>query len=278
MKENAGIMTQATRRKLAACWSRVLRYQTDCFGAKELAILRSWGLGENSRGVLDLGCGSGEYGCFLARHLPQVAFLGLEPNAAFVARCRTRLVDRGIVNYQVCEGSLGGDSPPDAVAGRFDQSLLRLVLQHTPEPIRVLKDLHGALPAGGRVHVIEEDDGFFHIFPECAAFDRVIEIWRSVCESGGTQRYLGRALPSLLQESGFELRQVEVLVHSSFEVGEVLLDYLVETVRLLRLTNPGLVGADEADEIERVFQQYLAKNRRRWFAVYPQVLALGSKT
>lgn len=99
------------------------------------------------RTVLDLGCWDG----LLLHTLRAVAAcrgVGLERDRDAAARARAR-------GLEVVEGSLDDPAWPDALGGRrFDVVVLADVLEHTVEPVRVLRAVRErCLAPGGRVVV-----------------------------------------------------------------------------------------------------------------------------
>ncbi len=277
MNKRLGVMSDVNAYDLVDLWNIVLEYQTTCFGPEELRVLEEWGFAQTPHGVLDAGCGNGDYGRFLAARFPSTTFLGVEANQAFIDEFDKRLASGLQENYRIAQCDLGSDPFPEAFRGRFDQCLLRLVLQHVPTPISVLRYLHRELPQDGKIFVIEEDDGFFNIYPECKAYSEVVALWKTVCERAGSVRYIGREIPDLLTRAGFTVKRVKVLLHTNFEVGEVLLDYLVATAKMLQLTNPDVLEASEPERLAKEFRRYLDKHGSSWFAVYPQVITMAEK-
>lgn len=140
-------------------------------------------------GVLDIGCGNGVYGHFLAKEFPYVKFYGIEKHSDLIRKTQERQIK--VNNYAVFECDLNTHLLPDDVAGQFNQCLLRLVLQHCSDPFKIIKKVYDSLPEGGRIFVIEEDDDFFKMYPDCKAFNDVVKIWKTVCEAEGTERYMG---------------------------------------------------------------------------------------
>lgn len=277
MTAKVGIMSNIENDDLIQLWNKVLQYQTVFFGPEEVDVLRGWGFGKTQKGILDAGCGNGDYGLFLANHFPDTHFYGIDSNENFIRQFREKSNDSLSDNYSVYKCEMPIEPFPTELKGKFDQCLLRLVLQHVAKPISILEYLNEQLPSGGQVFVVEEDDGFFKIYPDCPAFYKVVEIWKKVCEYAGSVRYIGSEVPELMTKSGFVVKRAKVVLHSNFEVGTKLMEYLVATVKLLYFTNPNLVQENEAERIAKEFDRYLDKNRDSWFAVYPQVLTMGIK-
>lgn len=277
MTSKLGIMSNIEKDDLVQLWNRVLSYQTIFFGPEELNVLRQWGFGTTKKAILDAGCGNGAYGLFLANHFPDVQFFGVDSNVKFIEKFHKKSQDSVSNNYSIYKCDMDVDSIPSEIAGKFDQCLLRLVLQHVAKPISILRYLHNELPSGGQVYVVEEDDGFFKIYPDCPAFHDVVEIWKKVCDYAGSVRYIGSEIPELLTKSGYVVKRAKVLLHSNFEVGSKLMEYFVATVKLLQTTNPNLIAENEPERIAKEFDRYLDKHGDSWFAVYPQVLTMGIK-
>lgn len=269
MTSKAGIMSNIGHDDLIQLWNKILQYQTIFFGPEEVNILREWGFGDTKKGILDAGCGNGDYGLFLANHFPDTGFFGIDANENFISEFSKKNNDSLSQNYSIYQCDMATDPFPNELKGKFDQCLLRLVLQHVVKPISILEYINEELPHGGQVFVVEEDDGFFKIYPDCPAFYRVVEIWKEVCDYAGSVRYIGSEIPELMTKSGFNVKRAKVVLHSNFEVGTKLIEYLVATVKMLHLTNPKLVKENEAERIAKEFDRYLDKNRDSWFAVYP---------
>jgi hypothetical protein len=113
-----------------------------------------------------------------------------------------------------------GDEPiAGAEAVRYDDCLLRYVLQHASDPARVLEAVYDALPVGGRVFAIEEDSALFvstEEWPAYAAFvDRLVRVYVA-CGSDFTT---GRKLHVLARDAGFEVEDFRIGLRSNLDLG-----------------------------------------------------------
>src|SRR5262249_42012339 len=136
-----GIMKAVHSHELLSMWEKVLDVQTQLFGPKEVDVLISRCLGKNSRGILEVGSGSGHYGSFLSSRLPGLPVYGLEANPNFIEGFQRRVGSSSYANYSVDQCKVGQDRLPTRVSGRFDECILRLVLQHVSSPTVVLNAL-----------------------------------------------------------------------------------------------------------------------------------------
>lgn len=102
--------------------------------------------------VVDLGCGWGAVGCFLAKKNPEAVFLLVDVNERAAALAKTNAAANSITNIQVFSG--------DGIAFLQGQSGLSAVV--TNPPIRAGKQViyamfeaaHGALLPGGELYIV----------------------------------------------------------------------------------------------------------------------------
>lgn len=144
--------------------------------------------------VLDLGCGAGHD--LAGFDEAGVSSVGLEPSRTMLARAssRRRRLDAGF----------------SLVAGRGEELPLRTrsvrgcladrVLQHVPEPERVLAEVVRVLRPGGSVAIFEPDWGSLTID---ADDQEAVEALVAQLASGAPSRRIGLHLRRLLVEAGF---------------------------------------------------------------------------
>jgi SAM-dependent methyltransferase len=97
--------------------------------------------------ILDVGCGPAE----LLRYLPDVTYVGFDPNPAYIDRAKQRFGDRATFFARRYE-------PADAATlPAFDIALLRAVLHHLDdeEARELLGLLHKSLKPGGRLVTLD---------------------------------------------------------------------------------------------------------------------------
>lgn len=92
--------------------------------------------------LLDIGCG----GAWLGDHFDHYTGIDVSPEAVEAARARGRqvlLVD--------------GDDPLPFEEGEFDGVVLKDVLEHVPDPVRMVREVRRILMPGGRVFASSPD-------------------------------------------------------------------------------------------------------------------------
>lgn len=101
-------------------------------------LLRSLGAKPGDR-VLDIGSATGDKAAFLRDHLG-FSVTGLEPNARAAARAREVFGVETIADFF---------PSPKLANERFDFIYFNHVIEHVPEPVQLLNDIHHALKPGG---------------------------------------------------------------------------------------------------------------------------------
>ena len=187
--------------------------------------------------MLEVGSGDGTYGRFLATSFPDTRIHGLEPTQA--------LIDRGIdaagelpVNYTITAARVGDEPIPGAEDGRYGDCLLRYVLQHSSDPVRILRGIYDALPVGGRVFVVEEDSALFVSTEDWPAFATFVDRLERVYAACGSDFQAGRKLHVLAREAGFEVEDFRIGLRTNVDLGTDLLDWLIGMTQMLHHSNP----------------------------------------
>jgi len=219
---------------------------------RELGLLRGLGLAPEHR-FLEVGCGPGFLTGAVANLLPRGRAVGLDLSAELLA------VARGVVaparpNLAFHEGSAYELPFPDQ---SFDFVYSRLVFQHLDRPEVALAEARRVVAPGGRVCVLDIDDGWLSLHPPSPAFEdlnaRAIEAKRAL----GGDRLVGRKLAWLMGESGFSHVEQRVELVSSLELGpEVFLQ--LTTCFKARLVEP----EDAAALIGQICSDLAASERR----------------
>jgi len=155
-------------------------------------VLRDLGV---AGAVVEIGCGSGA----LLGRLAELAetLVGIEPDAELAAIARERLAAAEIREARA-EALPLADGSADAVVARY-------VFQHLPDPGAAAREARRVLRPGGVLAAIEVDGQLWGIaepsFPEVAAIHA--KVWLAQRGRGG-DRMIGRRLPKLLREAGFD--------------------------------------------------------------------------
>ncbi|MND39829.1 hypothetical protein D3C76_158220 [compost metagenome] len=259
---------------LLASWETVLEVQTRILGPQELKWLTIKGAFEGN--VLEVGSGNGCYGSFLAESVPTCNIFGLEANQHLVELFSARSKNLP-ANYKVEKCRVGVDAIPESVRGGIVTSLLRFILQHSSDPVRVLKHVYDVLPPGGRVYIVEEDDRLFMSNSNWRSFNQTIDIWKRVCAAGGTNSKIGLDLPNIVNSAGFSIEDYTLLLRNNVEMGDSFIELFSSIAIMMCHTNPALIAKGELQQILDQFAASREHHATRHVATYPQVLLVATK-
>jgi PEP-CTERM/exosortase A-associated glycosyltransferase len=114
--------------------------------ARQKAILSySW-----TGRVLDVGSGRGFVSCLIALAHQPAELVGVEPNQRYLEQSRALAEANGVQSFSAVTGR-GEDLPAEPAS--FDRVLISEVLEHTREPVELLREAARVLAPGGTVLV-----------------------------------------------------------------------------------------------------------------------------
>ncbi len=191
-----------------------LHQQANVMLGRELRQLRTLGLAPQHQ-FLEVGCGPGFLTGAVATLIPQGRAVGIDLSAEMMAVANT-VVAPEHPNVAFEQGS-AYELPFDDDS--FDFAYSRLVYQHLADPLAALAEARRVVRPGGKVCVLDIDDGWLSLHPSGPAFaaftQRVIDA--KTTESG--DRQVGRKLAWLMRHAGFSQVQQKVEAFTSLDVG-----------------------------------------------------------
>ncbi|WP_416466422.1 class I SAM-dependent methyltransferase [Pseudomonas sp. LFS044] len=125
--------------------------------AEKTAMADMLGLGQAQR-ILDIGCGTGRWGWFLAEQCQALDYLGLDFSASLIAKAEQEAATRQLpgMHFQVMSAT---DIQPDAlsVKGPFDLALISglLIYLNDADCVKVLRDAAHLTAVGGGIYLRE---------------------------------------------------------------------------------------------------------------------------
>ena len=97
---------------------------------------------------------------------------------------------------------------------KYDFVYSRLLFNQLSDPLSILKQVHYSLKTGGLAMVEDLDFSQFHCFPNCYAFDRLVELYTAINKRQSTDPSIGKQLYPLFQQVGFKKIQAQMVAPS----------------------------------------------------------------
>jgi SAM-dependent methyltransferase len=169
--------------------------------------LREMALAGHER-IIDFGSGLGQITRAMARAVPNGSVLGLERDAAQIAGAQRLAEEEAPApNVELRQGDVLDPELREDEWGTFDVAHSRFVLEHVPDPLRVVQNMVRAVRPGGRIIIADDDHDILRLAPEPPGMS---DLWRAYMRSydrNRTDPYVGRRLISLLHEAGAKPRR-----------------------------------------------------------------------
>lgn len=194
-----------------------LKAQVDLFWEKELKRYKEFGL-EDGMSVIELGCGPGFVIEKLMAEFPRVNITGMEIDPFLVRYAGDYLQTNNFNRCQILDGSIMDTGLPE---NSFDFAVTRLVLEHLPDPVNAVKEVHRILKPGGKA-VFIDNDFEMHIMTS-PHVPELRELYEAYCRAryaeGGNPK-IGRELPTILKKGGFSNIDFEIIGAHSGLLGD----------------------------------------------------------
>ena len=163
------------------------------------AMLREMSLRGDER-VIDFGSGLGQFSRAMARAVPRGKVVGIERSGEQLALAKRLAAEDG--ETALVEFRQGDVLDVDVEWGTYDVAHARFVLEHVPDPLRVVKTMVRAVRPGGRVILADDDHDVLRLWPEPPGF---ADLWRAYMRTYdriGNDPFIGRRLVQLLHDAG----------------------------------------------------------------------------
>lgn len=179
---------------------------------KEFRNLQWFGLQDGMR-ILEVGCGPGFVTEQLAKRLPNSPITGLDMDRDLLKHAEGLLDEQAQKNVNFIQTSVFDTGLPD---NRYDFVVARMLFLHLYKPEEAVRELHRVLKPGGKLVIIDIDDGIFGIVqPDIEGFQSITQKFTEMQGKAGGNRLIGRSLPRLMQKTRFTAIELEmVAVHS----------------------------------------------------------------
>ena len=237
------------------------------------ASLREMALQGHER-ILDFGSGLGQFTRAMARAAPGGHVIGIERNEEQLAEARRLAAADNEANR--VEFRSGDVLKLDLLShewGSFDVAHARFILEHVPDPLRVVQTMMRAVKPGGRIVLADDDHGVLRLWPELPGFNDLWKAYIRTYDRIGNDPYVGRRLVSLLHQAGAVPKRNTWIFFggcAGMEIFSVLAANMAGVVRTARETILEMSLFDR-EAFDRVMEECERWSRRPdaaiWFAV-----------
>lgn len=161
--------------------------------------------------VLEVGCGVGAQSEILLRRFPQIQLTGIDLNEQQLAAAGEHLAQLGWGQGRYKIQKM--DASQMSFASRsFDGAFLCWILEHVPDPNRVLAEVRRVLRPGAVVYVTEVSNSSFFLDPYSPNVWKYWMAFNDYQYENAGDPFIGAKLGNLLQSQGFT--QIETQVKS----------------------------------------------------------------
>jgi ubiquinone/menaquinone biosynthesis C-methylase UbiE/acyl carrier protein len=194
-----------------------LNAQVDLFWEKELQLYKNLGL-MDGMSVLDCGCGPGYLLEKLHNLFPSLQLTGIDVSEPLISYAQKKITGMHLQRCKVMQQSVLSLQFPDE---SFDFVIVRLVVEHLPDPRVALNEVKRVLKKSGHAIFVDNDfDLHPRTFPDVPEMtDLYVAYCNARIKDGGNPR-IGRQLPNLLQECGYSDIRLDLLCAHNVLVGD----------------------------------------------------------
>lgn len=178
-----------------------LSLMNEILNARTLAEVRIR-LGDH---VLDVGSGLGQMSIAMARAAGTGGrVLGIERSVEQIAKALASRREADLSEDRVAfrEGDALNLPLAEKERGNFDLAFSRFLLEHVPDPLKVVKQMVQAVRLGGRIVLADDDHEVLRLHPEPAGFGDVWRAYMALYRKVGNDPLVGRRLVQLLHQAG----------------------------------------------------------------------------
>jgi ubiquinone/menaquinone biosynthesis C-methylase UbiE len=150
--------------------------------------------------ILEAGCGTGAQTKTIAIKNPDSKFISVDISESSLAIAKKTIEESGIMNVEFQIRNIYDLNYSDEF---FDHIFVCFVLEHLPDPIRVLQLFKKVLKKGGSITVIEGDHGSAYFHPHSSHALQSIDALVKLQSMAGGNALIGRQLYPLLVQAKF---------------------------------------------------------------------------
>jgi ubiquinone/menaquinone biosynthesis C-methylase UbiE len=146
--------------------------------------------------VLELGSGLGILAEKISQKLVSGRMTGIEISSEQIAKCPPENEKLVFIRGDAQDLPFKDNT--------FDVVYCRYILEHVPDPLRMLQEARRVLKPGGKLFIQENSILILKLYPECVVFDQVWNAFARYQSHIGGDAMIGLKLYDLLKRAGFK--------------------------------------------------------------------------
>lgn len=250
-----------------------LHIQTVLGWQKEARSLTWFGL-RDGMSILELGSGPGFVTEQLLQLAPTSSITGLEIDPVMNDQAERYLRDMRGDRVRLVEASIMAIPLPD---NSYDFALARFLFQHLPDPSGAAKEVLRVLKPGGKLVINDIDEAIGGLTdPQLAPeINAIFEKAGSIQTSKGGNTRIGRRLPRILRDAGFDHLDLDIMAVHSDLVGMAEMAPLFDVDLLWPALQAGVITEEDYALVQTAFTTYRASPES--IDMYTLLFACGQK-
>ncbi|MEC0176955.1 methyltransferase domain-containing protein [Paenibacillus favisporus] len=250
-----------------------LKVQATMGWQKELRALKWYGL-QNGMSVLEVGSGPGYITEQLLNSLPDSHITSLEIDSTLLEQAKKLLSDVPSERIKFVESSVYHTDLPD---NSFDFVVARLIFLHLNNPLEAAQEIYRVLKPGGKLVIIDIDDGVFGtVNPEIPSLHNILKKISDYIAQKGGNRFIGRSLPRLLLKSGFIDIDIDSVIQHSDVYGIDGFKRQFDMNRFVPFYKNGVIDSDELEQM-KLASEAINNNSPDAYVMMNFIAACGTK-
>ncbi|WP_105979324.1 class I SAM-dependent methyltransferase [Bacillus paralicheniformis] len=250
-----------------------LQAQVELFWPKEIKHYIEFGLADGMV-VGEFGSGPGFVTDKLLSLFPSLQVKSVELDALLANYASDFLTERYGSRVEVIEGSIL-EIPMEE--NSIDIAITRLVLEHLKDPEQAVKEVYRVLKPGGRALFIDNDfEMHIMTYPHIPELRKLYEAYCIARIDEGGKPKIGRELPMVLYQAGFEKIDFEVISAHSSILGDEMF-FKSEGIGIpSKLVKDGYLPSKTLGEISRKWSRMIKDEKHS--IIRQLYMAVGEKS
>ncbi len=229
-----------------------LKSQVNLFWQKEIKKYINYGL-KDGMNILEIGSGPGFLTEKLLIEFPNIGITCVEKDNSLVSFAQENLSKKK--NWRIIHESIETTSLEQ---DHYHFAIIRLLLEHLPEPETIVQKIYRTLEHGGIAVFIDNDfENHLKTYPHIPQLRKLYDAYCQSRFKEGGNPLIGRELSIFLKNAGFRKIDYEVISANSMILGD---DIFLKSEGLgipIRLFKDGYLSAKDVGDITKAWKEMI---------------------